>query len=126
MSAEHQIDHAPLNWLSRARRRRRAGGRRARRRRGSPQRIAAEELADVSYATVDSPFGTLLVASTPRGLVRLAFPEESVDAVLERLAARVSPRIVEARAPLDPVAARARRVLRGRAPAASRSRSTGR
>lgn len=51
---------------------------------------------DVSYATVDSPFGNLLAASTEQGLVRLAFPEESVDTVLERLAERLSPRIIEA------------------------------
>jgi len=66
-------------------------------------RIAAEGLADVSYAPVDSPFGTLLLAATRRGLVRLAFPEEDVDSVLERLARRISPRIVEAPAPLDSV-----------------------
>jgi methylated-DNA-[protein]-cysteine S-methyltransferase len=66
-------------------------------------RIAAQGLADVSYAPVDSPFGTLLLAGTKRGLVRLAFPEESVDSVLERLARKVSPRIVEAPAPLDAV-----------------------
>jgi methylated-DNA-[protein]-cysteine S-methyltransferase len=66
-------------------------------------RAAAEGLADISYAPVDSPFGTLHAAVTKRGLVRLAFPEESVDTVLERLARRLSPRIVEAPASLDPV-----------------------
>jgi methylated-DNA-[protein]-cysteine S-methyltransferase len=65
-------------------------------------RIAAQGLADVSYAPVDSPFGMLLLAATKRGLVRLAFPEESVDSVLERLARKVSPRIVEAPTALDP------------------------
>ena len=35
--------------------------------------------------------------------MRLAFPEESLDGMLEALAQRVSPRIVEARAPLDEV-----------------------
>jgi methylated-DNA-[protein]-cysteine S-methyltransferase len=67
------------------------------------ERAAAEGLADVSYAPVDSPFGPLLAAATSRGLVRLAFPEESVDGVLERLARRISPRIVEAAGPLEPV-----------------------
>jgi methylated-DNA-[protein]-cysteine S-methyltransferase len=67
------------------------------------RRIAEEDLADVSYAPVDSPFGPLLVAATKRGLVKLAFPEEDVDGVLERLAQRVSPRIVAADAQLDPV-----------------------
>jgi methylated-DNA-[protein]-cysteine S-methyltransferase len=66
-------------------------------------RVAAEGLTDVSYATVESPFGSLLAATTRRGLVRLAFPEESTDSVLERIARRLSPRIVEAAAPLDPV-----------------------
>jgi methylated-DNA-[protein]-cysteine S-methyltransferase len=66
-------------------------------------RAAAEGLTDVSYATGDSPFGALLLAVTKRGLVRVAFPEEDVDSVLERLARRISPRIVEAAAPLDPV-----------------------
>ncbi|MGD0452947.1 MAG: methylated-DNA--[protein]-cysteine S-methyltransferase [Solirubrobacteraceae bacterium] len=66
-------------------------------------RIAAEGLADVTYAPVDSPFGALLLAVTGRGLVRLAFPEEDVDSVLERLARRISPRIVEASAPLEPL-----------------------
>ena len=58
----------------------------------------------MAYATVDSPFGPLLAASTPRGLVRLAFPEESEDAVLERLAERLSPRSLRAPARFDPVA----------------------
>jgi methylated-DNA-[protein]-cysteine S-methyltransferase len=64
-------------------------------------RLAADGLADVSYATADSPFGTLLLAVTARGLVRVAFPEENVDSVLEGLARRISPRIVETPAPLD-------------------------
>ncbi len=41
------------------------------------ERIAEEGLADISYAPVDSPFGTLHAATTKRGLVRVAFPEES-------------------------------------------------
>jgi methylated-DNA-[protein]-cysteine S-methyltransferase len=65
------------------------------------RRIAEEALADVSYARVDSPFGTLLLAATKRGLVRVAFPEENVDTTLERLALRISPRIVQAPGPLE-------------------------
>ncbi len=64
-------------------------------------RMGAEGLADVSYETTESPFGPLLLAATRRGLVRVAFPEEDVDSVLERLARGVSPRIVQAPAPLD-------------------------
>jgi methylated-DNA-[protein]-cysteine S-methyltransferase len=67
------------------------------------RRVAAEGLADVSYTPVDSPFGTLLLAATKRGLVRLAFPEQDIDSVLEGLARQISPRIVEAPAPLDEV-----------------------
>jgi len=67
------------------------------------QRIVADGLADIEYAPVDSPFGTLHAAVTRRGLVRVAFPEESVDSVLERLARELSPRIVESSAALDPV-----------------------
>jgi methylated-DNA-[protein]-cysteine S-methyltransferase len=66
-------------------------------------RIADEGLADVGYGPVDSPFGTMLAASTAKGLVRLAFPEEDLDTVLERLARAISPRIVEAPASLEPV-----------------------
>jgi methylated-DNA-[protein]-cysteine S-methyltransferase len=64
-------------------------------------RSARDGLADISYAPVDSPFGPLLLAATRRGLARVAFPEEDLDSVLSRLAARVSPRIVEAPAALE-------------------------
>jgi methylated-DNA-[protein]-cysteine S-methyltransferase len=67
------------------------------------ERAAAEGLAEISYAPVDSPFGTLHAAATRQGLVRVAFPEEPVDTLLERLAQRLSPRIVEAPAALDGV-----------------------
>jgi methylated-DNA-[protein]-cysteine S-methyltransferase len=71
------------------------------------QRAAAEGLADVMYAPADSPFGVLLLAATKRGLLRVAFPEEDVDSALERIARRLSPRIVLAPGRLD----RARREL---------------
>ncbi len=61
------------------------------------ERARIEGLADVMYAEVPSPFGPLLAATTRRGLVRLAYPDEPIDAVLDRLAVRVSPRIVEGR-----------------------------
>lgn len=65
------------------------------------ERAAAEGLLDVAYATTDSPFGTLLLARTPRGLVRLALPSEDADATLADLAERISPRVLEAPAQLD-------------------------
>jgi methylated-DNA-[protein]-cysteine S-methyltransferase len=57
---------------------------------------AAEEqdLLDVAYGFADSPFGRLLVAVTPRGLVRLSYPELDPDGELQELAAEVSPRIL--------------------------------
>jgi methylated-DNA-[protein]-cysteine S-methyltransferase len=68
------------------------------------ERAAAEELLDVAYATVDSPLGPLVVAATPHGLVRVAYTESVADAeVLEELARKVSPRVLEAPARLDEV-----------------------
>jgi len=67
-------------------------------------RAEAQGLLDVAYALADSPVGELLVARTPRGLVRLAYLEpESEDEVLDELAARVSPRVLRAPAALDEV-----------------------
>jgi methylated-DNA-[protein]-cysteine S-methyltransferase len=71
------------------------------------ERAAAEGLLDVAYATADSPFGTLLLAGTPRGLVRLGLPNEDAEATLADLASRISPRVLEAPARFD----RARREL---------------
>jgi methylated-DNA-[protein]-cysteine S-methyltransferase len=63
----------------------------------------AAGLLDVAYATLDSPVGRLLLAATPRGLVRLAYLDggEPEDTVLEQLSARVSPRILAAPGRLD-------------------------
>ena len=65
------------------------------------ERAAAEGLLDVAYATADSPFGPLLLARTPQGLVRLGLPSEDVEATLADLAERISPRILEAPDRLD-------------------------
>ena len=69
------------------------------------RRFAAAAPADVVYATVDSPVGRLVAAATPRGLARLAYEDHNggVDAVVEALAAKLSPRIVEAPERLDAV-----------------------
>ena len=61
----------------------------------------SQGVLDVTYRTIDSPVGTLLLASTEVGLVRVAYESENHDAVLQRLAAVVSPRILEASARLD-------------------------
>jgi methylated-DNA-[protein]-cysteine S-methyltransferase len=60
-------------------------------------------LLDVAFTTLDSPVGTLLLAATPRGLVRVAFDIEGHDAVLDELGRRVSPRVLRAPARLDAV-----------------------
>ena len=67
------------------------------------QRAEAEGLLDVAYAEVDSPIGRLMVASTAKGVVRLAFPSERPDDVLDELAGRLSPRVLEAPGALDAV-----------------------
>ncbi len=60
-----------------------------------------EGLLDVAYASLDTPLGTALVAATPRGLVRLALPNERLDDALADLAEDVSPRLLEFPARLD-------------------------
>jgi methylated-DNA-[protein]-cysteine S-methyltransferase len=61
-------------------------------------------LLDLSYRTVDSPLGSLLLAATDQGLVRVAFEREGHDAVLARLASDVGPRILRAPRRLDEAA----------------------
>jgi len=65
----------------------------------------AEGLLDVAYTTIDSPVGTLLLAATPKGLVRVAYDIEDHDRVLDALSQRLSPRVLRAPRRLD-VAAR--------------------
>lgn len=64
-------------------------------------RAAAADLLDVAYTRTDSPFGPLLLATTPRGLVRVGLPNQDEEVLLEELAAKVSPRVLEAPAPLE-------------------------
>ena len=63
----------------------------------------AEGILDVAYRTVDTPVGPLLLAATEQGLVRVAYPNQGHDAVLQALADRVSPRVLHAPGRLDPV-----------------------
>lgn len=64
---------------------------------------AARGDADIAYAQIDSPVGRLVAAATPTGLAMLSYEDfrGGLDAVLDELAARLSPRIVEAPARLD-------------------------
>ena len=66
-------------------------------------RAQAEGLVDVAYTETDSPVGRLLVAVTDRGLVRVSFQRERREDVLEELAERLSPRVLEAPRRLDEV-----------------------
>ena len=67
-------------------------------------RAEAAGLLDVAYRTIDTPVGTLLLAATPQGLIRVAYASEDHDAVLAALAGRISPRILNAPRRLDAVA----------------------
>ncbi len=66
-------------------------------------RADEEDLIAVAYATVDSPFGTWVAAATDSGLVRLALSPYRTEDVLEELATRLSPRVLEQPSKLDPV-----------------------
>jgi methylated-DNA-[protein]-cysteine S-methyltransferase len=72
------------------------------------ERLAAaasrEGILDVGYRTLDTPVGTLLLAATEQGLVRVAYPSAGHDAALAQLATLVSPRVLRAPGRLDPVA----------------------
>jgi methylated-DNA-[protein]-cysteine S-methyltransferase len=63
------------------------------------RRADDEGLLDVAYGYVDAPFGRVLVAATPAGLVRVGFGTET--GVLEDLAHRLSPRMLEAPGRVD-------------------------
>jgi methylated-DNA-[protein]-cysteine S-methyltransferase len=65
---------------------------------------AREGILDVTYRTVSTPVGSLLLAGTAAGLVRVAYQGQGHDAALAQLAELVSPRILHAPGRLDPVA----------------------
>jgi len=64
----------------------------------------AEGLLDVAYTTIDSPVGSLLLAATPKGLVRVAYDIEDHDRVLDTLSQQLSPRVLRAPKRLDAAA----------------------
>lgn len=69
---------------------------------------------DVAYRTLDTPVGSLLLAATAQGLVRVAYAREDHDRVLGQLAERVSPRVLRAPARLDTAAAELDEYFAGR------------
>jgi len=69
---------------------------------------------DVAYRTIETPLGSLLLAATEHGLVRVAFDLEDHAAVLARLAADVSPRVLFAPRRLDDTARQLEEYFAGR------------
>jgi len=63
-----------------------------------------EGVLDISYRTIATPVGELLLAATEHGLVRVAYARENHDAVLAKPAQEISPRILRAPSRLDRVA----------------------
>lgn len=72
------------------------------------RRLAAaahdQGLLDVAYRTIDSPLGSLLLAATRVGVVRIAFAVQGHERALDELSQRVGPRILADTRPLDGVA----------------------
>jgi methylated-DNA-[protein]-cysteine S-methyltransferase len=62
---------------------------------------AAAPLAEVAVAPVDAPFGRIWVAVTGRGVITVSY--DAYDTVLDDLARRVSPKVLEAPARADAV-----------------------
>ena len=73
-----------------------------------------EGTLDVAYRVFDSPVGPLLLAATEQGLARVAYAREDHDAVLQALADKISPRILQAPARLDPAARELEEYFAGR------------
>lgn len=66
-------------------------------------RFAGHADPDIAYAVLDLPIGRVVAAASRAGVVRLAYEEinGSVDQILESLAERLSPRILEVPTRLD-------------------------
>lgn len=75
---------------------------------------ADEGLLQVAYRTLDTPIGSLLLAATEAGVVRVAFEREGHEAVLQRLADLLGPRILRAPWRLDEAAHEVEEYLHGR------------
>ena len=63
---------------------------------------ADEGLLDVAYDFTDSPVGTLLIATTSRGVCRISFDPDA-ERELEPLARDFGARVLRTAKPLDPV-----------------------
>ncbi|MGQ1838516.1 methylated-DNA--[protein]-cysteine S-methyltransferase [Kocuria turfanensis] len=74
---------------------------------------AAAGVLDVAFTTLETPVGTLLLAATERGLVRVAYAREDHEKVLADLADRLGPRILHAPARLEPAVEQLREYFAG-------------
>jgi len=81
---------------------------------GLISRADGEGLLDIAYRTVDSPVGSLLLAATELGLLRVAYTIEDHDVVLSHIAATVSPRVLQAPQRLDDTARELEEYFAGR------------
>ncbi|MEJ7875801.1 MAG: methylated-DNA--[protein]-cysteine S-methyltransferase [Solirubrobacterales bacterium] len=63
--------------------------------------VAKSGEAEVAFATVDTPVGTTAVAATAEGVVSVGLPNLPLDDFVEGLAAKISPRVVEAPGKLE-------------------------
>jgi methylated-DNA-[protein]-cysteine S-methyltransferase len=59
------------------------------------ERATTAELVDVTYRTVDSPVGPLLLAATDIGTVRVAYAVENHDRVLDTLSRHIGSRVLK-------------------------------
>lgn len=64
-------------------------------------RALEADLVDVAVADLDTQLGRLFVAATPAGIIKVAFDDVDRGDLMEELAAKVSPRVLEAPARLD-------------------------
>jgi methylated-DNA-[protein]-cysteine S-methyltransferase len=76
-------------------------------------RAARGGVLDIAYRTIDTSVGRLLLAATPRGLVRVAFDCEGHERALASIAAALSPRILRAPGRLDDAAREIEEYLAG-------------
>jgi methylated-DNA-[protein]-cysteine S-methyltransferase len=73
-----------------------------------------EGILDLAYRTLDTPVGSLLLATTEQGLVRVAYGVQDHDAVLQQLSDTISPRILRAPARLDEASRQVEQYFAGR------------
>lgn len=71
-------------------------------------------ISGISHLIVDTPIGSLLLAATEKGLVRVAFECEGHEAVLDSLAAKFGSRILRAPESLDAAARELEEYFSGR------------